>query len=244
VGDNTLETQTSGTTIQIDDVNQYKTALNGDVVPRNTSGVATDVAGSVGTSALRWLKGWFGSVGIGASASGISIEEDTGDPIIKRDSVEQFRLGPDGIQREHFGTLNYAVSASSTAVFVNNSTTWVDVTNLSVSITTTGKPVVVVVIPDGTSNTAGIGHNTNATAQYTGEHRLVNGASGIAYFEFRGAELGSSNIYIRPPGSIMYLDTSVIGAASTYTYKMQAQQSLGVNGWVRYEYCKLLAYEL
>jgi len=37
-----------------DDVNQFARALKGDVVPRNASGVPTDRAGSLGTSALQW----------------------------------------------------------------------------------------------------------------------------------------------------------------------------------------------
>lgn len=56
MGDNTLATQITGTTITVDGVNQYKTALDGDLVPRNSAGSATDEAGSVGTDALKFLK--------------------------------------------------------------------------------------------------------------------------------------------------------------------------------------------
>lgn len=56
MGDATLATQVTGTTITVDGVNQYKSALSGDVVPRNSAGAATDSAGSLGTDAIKWLK--------------------------------------------------------------------------------------------------------------------------------------------------------------------------------------------
>jgi len=55
MGTNNLTKRVGGTII-IDDPNQYATALEGDQVPRNTSGVPTANAGSQGTSALPYLK--------------------------------------------------------------------------------------------------------------------------------------------------------------------------------------------
>lgn len=54
MGANTLSTKSDGNIISSDDVNQYKTALNGDVVPRNSSGVATTAGGSLGSSTYKW----------------------------------------------------------------------------------------------------------------------------------------------------------------------------------------------
>ena len=40
MGDSTLVTQVTGNTITVDGVNQYKSALSGHSVPRNTAGAA------------------------------------------------------------------------------------------------------------------------------------------------------------------------------------------------------------
>jgi hypothetical protein len=58
MGDNTLNTAIEGTVIPVSDVNKFKTAMTGDIVPRNASGVATDQAGSNGTSVYAWFKSW------------------------------------------------------------------------------------------------------------------------------------------------------------------------------------------
>ena len=52
--DTNLTSITSGT-IETSHVNQYFNALTGDVIPHNTSGVATDEAGSLGSSTYKWL---------------------------------------------------------------------------------------------------------------------------------------------------------------------------------------------
>ena len=59
MSDNNINTAVDGTIIQAADVNQYKTALGGDIVRRNVSGVPTSSAGSLGTSLLSWVNGWF-----------------------------------------------------------------------------------------------------------------------------------------------------------------------------------------
>lgn len=59
-GSNTTSS-VSGGVVRTSHVNQYYTALNQDIVPRNSSGVPTNLAGSVGTSALKWLKTYIAS---------------------------------------------------------------------------------------------------------------------------------------------------------------------------------------
>lgn len=49
MGTNNLTTKNDGDVASADDVNQYKTAMSGDIVPRNSSGVPTDESGSFGT---------------------------------------------------------------------------------------------------------------------------------------------------------------------------------------------------
>jgi hypothetical protein len=54
MGTNTLIAVNQGDVISSDDPNQYRTALTGDVVPRNSAGVAVNEAGDLGTSSIRW----------------------------------------------------------------------------------------------------------------------------------------------------------------------------------------------
>lgn len=56
-GTNTLSS-VSGGRVQTSHVNQFYTALNQDVVPRNSSGAPTNVGGSLGSSTYAWLKAW------------------------------------------------------------------------------------------------------------------------------------------------------------------------------------------
>lgn len=58
-GTNTIPTRSTGQTILPDFFNTIKTALTGELVPRNVSGVATDEAGDLGTNSLRWRDGFF-----------------------------------------------------------------------------------------------------------------------------------------------------------------------------------------
>lgn len=61
MGTNTLATKSDGQIISSSDINQYKTAFGADMVPRNTSGAATDEGGSLGTASLKWLKAFIAS---------------------------------------------------------------------------------------------------------------------------------------------------------------------------------------
>lgn len=54
MGDNTISTITDGTTANSSNVNQYKTALDGDLLPRS-AGATTTLAGSLGSVSKAWL---------------------------------------------------------------------------------------------------------------------------------------------------------------------------------------------
>lgn len=59
-GTNTLPLESAGV-IQRTHINKFQIALAGDYVPRNTSGVATTIAGSLGSSTYYWLKAFIKS---------------------------------------------------------------------------------------------------------------------------------------------------------------------------------------
>lgn len=59
-GTNTLFSPVGGT-IQVTHVTQFATALQGDNVPRNSSGVVTTQAGSLGSTVYKWLRSYISS---------------------------------------------------------------------------------------------------------------------------------------------------------------------------------------
>lgn len=54
MGTNSLAARADGQTVQSDDVNQYRNALIGDAVPRNSAGSPESSQGSLGTASLPW----------------------------------------------------------------------------------------------------------------------------------------------------------------------------------------------
>ena len=106
MADNNLQSRADGDVAAADDVNQYRTAFVGDVVPRNSSGVKTDLAGNLGTSLLRWIAGYMQKLYLGATASGLSIEEDSGEMIFKVGGSEVVRFDASGIDVSSFPALN------------------------------------------------------------------------------------------------------------------------------------------
>jgi hypothetical protein len=126
---------------------------------------------------------------------------------------------------------NYIISSSSGA-FTTTSVTPVDVTNLSVSITTTGNPVYVTLIPDGSANFAKL-QCPVADILYV---NFARGATSLGQMPLTTP--GTANAIAIPPGAAAVLDAQVAG---TYTYKLQAA-TLGGVGQV--QYCKLAAWEL
>ena len=131
--------------------------------------------------------------------------------------------------------LGQQISASS-GTFSNTGSA--DVTNLSVTITTLGRPVFVGLIPDGSANNSRIGVEVGSNI-YSSVFSLIRGSTDIARALISGNGQGVSSIsgYI-PPSSLYTIDPV---AAGTYTYKAAVSAS---GNTARVEYTKLIAYEL
>lgn len=125
--------------------------------------------------------------------------------------------------------LNYTISSSSGS-FSSSSTSYVDITNLSVSITTTGRPVLISVISDGTAN---FSRWNNLNSSNFSVVRLLRDATEIADAECSG---GTANT---PPQAFSHFD---VPAAGTYAYKLQLKvNSAGTSSFAN---AKLVAREL
>lgn len=120
-----------------------------------------------------------------------------------------------------------AQTSSSSSTYSTSSTSFTDVTNLSVTITTTGRPVQLMLISDATGTFgASVGATTNS-----GVGKFLRGSTDVSIFPI------SSGVAV-PPGGFTHWDEP---AAGTYTYKMQV--AAGSGGSISVSRCKLVAVE-
>lgn len=116
-----------------------------------------------------------------------------------------------------------------------------DVTNLSVTITTTGRPVWVGVIHDGDVNTSyfSISNTTNFT--FTGTAYIYRDATQIAEHGLTAGDNSANTASLS--GGVGTFYTVDFPAAGTYTYKVAAHSD-GGNTTLTLSYVRLVAYEL
>ena len=146
--------------------------------------------------------------GLAQDGSGnLDITVDDSTIEINSDTV---RAKDGGITRAKLATGFQQKTASSSGSFSTGSGTYVDVTNLSVTITTNGLPVLLMLTQGGSGSNSYIGNTGSGTAYF----RIDRGGSNITQAELKGAGI---NI---PPGAICSIDTPTAG---TYTYKVQAR---------------------
>lgn len=136
------------------------------------------------------------------------------------------------------GAGGIAVSNSSGS-FTTTSTSFVDVTNLSVTITTTGRPVSVFIINDGGGVQTNFSVANTTLSLLTANLRYVRGSTEITQY---GINLQVGSVQTLGMGSMPPGTVDVV-AAGTYTYKVQilvgASSSSG-----SLSNAKLVAYEL
>lgn len=154
-------------------------------------------------------------------------------------SVTTVKIADANVTRPKLVAVGQQVSASSGS-FSTTSATTVDVTNLTVTITTTGRPVMVFLQP-------AIGQPgslySDAGGALTIVKTLVSTPTVLNVFTVSGTSAGPIVRY--PLSTVFYLDTSVVGAANTYTYKVTAQRTGGTSSAVvQVIDAVLVAYEL
>lgn len=147
---------------------------------------------------------WYEAPGRSFAAGDLNVE--TAD--IETAAVTQPKLGPK----------NFTLSASSGS-FGTTSSSFVDVTNLSASITTNGRPVRVELIPNlGSQTVFGVAATGAATVVAAAEFRFVRDATTLATNEFAGFCLNDLD---RVSGAPFCFEEDI--AAGTYVYKLQAR---------------------
>lgn len=129
--------------------------------------------------------------------------------------------------------------SSSTSTFTTTSTSFTDVTNASVSITTTGRPVVLLLQSDGSVSQVSYGATTSGTRSAVAYFKILRDTTEIAHIEdsVTTMELGTNSFDV-PSGGAYHIDTP---AAGTYTYKLQIKMEASATGNVTA--LKLVAFE-
>lgn len=135
-----------------------------------------------------------------------------------------------------------AISNSSGAYSVTPNAGYVDVTNLSVTITTGGSPVCIMLINDSSTSQGTLTWEvSNGNTQGVMALRIVRGSTDIYDTACNTLNNTANNDLALsiPPGAINHID---VVSAGTYTYKFQANVPTGSNGSINF--VKLVAYEL
>lgn len=115
MGDNALSTATPGQVIPSDHHNGLVQALLQNIVPRNASRVAEDLAGQLGTSAYRWLRAYIETYHIGTPSNNLLIYEGaTGEIWIQRNdaSNETLRIKDGTIEAYIAGIKKFDVTST------------------------------------------------------------------------------------------------------------------------------------
>lgn len=141
-----------------------------------------------------------------------------------------------------------ALSSSSGSFSTTNSTA-TDVTNLSVTLTTTGRPVVIEVIPDGnaSSNTAQLAINGSSNTQITATYQILRDSTSIYETNLGTSVSGNGANFLAVSAPPSALRTYDFVAAGTYTYKVRAWRSSATGAGSTNTFCsysKLVAYEI
>ncbi len=143
------------------------------------------------------------------------------------------------IARSKLASVGQQLSSSS-GIFTTTSSSPVDVTSVNVTITTTGRPVFVGLISDGSANDSFLECIQNSVVvDSQSEFYLVRDASIISRSNIRVYDNTAASRSGVPPGCVFTIDTP---AAGTYTYKMQVGTQTGST--VSVNYVKLIAYEI
>jgi hypothetical protein len=150
---------------------------------------------------------------------------------IASQAVTQAELAPRPGPSPTVSAGGIAVSSTSGAYSASN-TSFVTVTNLSVTITTTGRPVFVGIIPDPANGLSNIGINASGAVQY----RFQRGSTALGTVNLNNA---NSSTAIELPNSIFIIDYP---SASTYTYTFQV--AAGGASTITINNADLIAYEL
>lgn len=156
------------------------------------------------------------------------------------DSVTTSKIVDGNVTRVKLGPLGQQVSSSCGNFTVTPKGSWVDVTNLTITITTTGKPVFLMMQSDGSGGQSTIRVDTAAGGTPLGRVRFLRDGAEICQ-QLMGSTSTGEAISSQYAANISFVDAP---AAGTYTYKVQAQIYNGAGFAMYVNLAKLIGYEL
>jgi hypothetical protein len=139
-------------------------------------------------------------------------------------SVTGAKIAAATITKDKFAALGQQISPSS-AGFGTSSASLVDVTNLSVTITTTGRPVFIGLVDDGAATGSYVECKTTSNPANSApcEYVFLEGSTAFASYLLNiDNSITTGTLGVRHPSSAFF--TIRIPAAGTYTYKMQTRR--------------------
>ncbi len=208
----------------------------GDIIIGNTG--STPARLGVGTSTqILGVSGGLPAWTEQLTADNSTAQISSGVISVKNQGITATQIANNTITRAQEAAVGQGVSSSS-GNFSNSSGSYVDVTNLSVTITTTGRPVMIMfqAASQGYIGAAATSPNNELEFLYKILRDSTNICEGLIEFSSSSA---SSPIINIPPGGMNCLDVGA--SASSHTYKLQI---LAAEGLVSIHNIVMSVYEL
>lgn len=177
-------------------------------------------------------------------ASGTIVNADIADNTINNakllnSTIDSTKIAAQGITRTNMYT-GGVVDSASCGTFSTTNASPTQVTNLSRSIAITGgRPVMVLLIADGTTSECTFGLNNAIDSQAQMFVQISRGGTQVARYKF--VTPGPSALVTRTPANLMFMDDGLVAGTYTYTVEIWGASTNTVS---RLEFAKLRVYEL
>lgn len=215
---------------------------NGTPVTLTALSSSSDVAGTLyATAALTVMPRLLGTI-VAAQSSAGAWQTPTKVNITNNAASSPFELNR--TRTTSSARIGQVVISASSGSFSTTNSASTDVTNLSVNLTTTGRPVRVELVACTSTGTSYVGSFVTGTigTSWGSTLRIVRGTSTIglaAIGHTINTAASVTNPSLKVPPSFTCVDAP---ASGTYTYKLQAQKGSATG--VQVQDCKLVAYEI
>jgi len=155
---------------------------------------------------------------LAVSVDDVTIEVGSSGLQVKDTSIDTQHIATGGVTKAKQAAVTIQTSSSDSGTFTTSSTSFVDVTNLSISITTTGRPVLLMLAAT-TSSYLRVANTSGDTG--VAEMKFVRDSTDVINSSFQIQVNSAAAVDLRiPASSLMHIDQP---GAGTYTYKVQAR---------------------